>query len=628
MGLSLPTPIVQQVQAINSVSYANQWILLPITGLSPKAQNTAHRLNGLGSSYYFGKVILRKTRFKEYLHKEWCELIEQDLLKEVIEIPRDHFKSTIFSELAPMWWALPFTQEDEDLMKMLGYDDRWIKWMKRAHDQDTRTLLVSENLKNACKLGRRIDKHYKENDFFRKLYPEIIPDGTCMWSVETMTQKRTNKGSAFQGEGTFDYLGVDGALQSRHYNRCIQDDLIGKEALNSTLVMESSIEYHKLLVGAFDADPTRPESDNDEIVVGNRWSYRDLNYHIRKHEQRFRITNHSALGGCCSKHPIGQPIFPDEFSANKLNGWKERLGSYLFSCQFLNRPTPPGENKFKTVWLNHYKFKIDHSIVHKKVRFKENGFPEHINEQRHLQRNGSFTPAIQRYVADRDDSTPDDVHSVMIEHLVKTEDGAITYPDLYPGALRRHMICDPNHAGEEGRSRNALCVTGTNYNSNVYLLECYAEFSGHYEYVNKIFTTAEKWKMRDVWLEVVGAQRWLKFYLDTEMANRRSLGKWTFDIQPLKTDSGKNAKIQRIESLENVFAKGIFWIPAHGANGADKFLAEYDEYPFAPTKDILDVLGYGQEMWNIEYMNDKDVNALFQDSKNTFNLRPASSTGY
>src|SRR5215472_10976495 len=115
----IPDPIVQAVQDINSESFAKIWITLPISGLTPAAQNQAHRLNALGSSYYFGKVVLRKIRFKEYLHKGWCEIIEQDLIKDVIEIPRDHFKSTIFSEVAPIWWALPFTQEDEDLMSLL-----------------------------------------------------------------------------------------------------------------------------------------------------------------------------------------------------------------------------------------------------------------------------------------------------------------------------------------------------------------------------------------------------------------------------------------------------------------------------------------------------------------------------
>jgi len=36
------------------------------------------------------------------------------------------------------------------------------------------------------------------------------------------------------GEGTYDFLGVGGALQSRHYNGIlIQDDLIGRKAIES-----------------------------------------------------------------------------------------------------------------------------------------------------------------------------------------------------------------------------------------------------------------------------------------------------------------------------------------------------------------------------------------------------------
>lgn len=576
------------IEEIVSISYAQRWQIIPVDGLAPKVQNDAHRLNALGSSYYFGKVVLKKRRFREYLHKEWCELIERDLIKDLIEIPRDHFKSTIFSELAPMWWALPFTVRDEMLMRQLGYGDEWIKWMKRAHSQDTRTLLVSENIKNACKLGRRINWHYKDNKMFKDLFPEIQPDSSCNWSIETMTQKRTQGGGAAQGEGTFDFLGVDGALQSRHYDRVIQDDLVGKKALNSPIEMESTIEYHKLLVGAFDSDPSQPDNENDELIVGNRWSYKDLNYHIRMNEKRFRITNHSAEGGCCDAHPAGQPIFPDEFGPKKLASWRNRLGPYLYSCQFLNRPTPPGKNKFKEEWLNYYKFK---------------------------------KPNVQMIGKQR----------VLIEHEVKAgnAEGATVIPDIFPHTLHRVLVADPNHAGNDGRSRHAICVTGVHYPpTRVYLLECYADNSSHYEFVNQIFNLAEKWKMRRVYLETIAAQKWLKFHLETEMPKRRQLGKWTFEIEPLKSSNAKDAKLHRIEGVENLYARGEFWVPRGNIHGSDKFLAEYTEYPFCATMDILDVLGYSAELWDISYLTENDLIAYMSKQKDKFASRTKSSTGY
>jgi len=47
----------------------------------------------------------------------------------------------------PMWWALPFNERDERLMRGLGYGDEWIAWMQRVHDQNTRTLIAMETIR-------------------------------------------------------------------------------------------------------------------------------------------------------------------------------------------------------------------------------------------------------------------------------------------------------------------------------------------------------------------------------------------------------------------------------------------------------------------------------------------------
>lgn len=585
MGLTVGTPLIdeledraEQLYDINSKSWANYWTIIDPTGLSPKATNQVHRLNGFGSHYYFAKVILRRHRLKEYLHKELCDIFENTRLKEIIEWPRDHFKSTIGSESAPIWWALPFNENDEKLMRQLGYGDEYIQWMYRAHNRDTRTLLVSENKDNIGKLGVRVDNHYQNNDFFLNLYPEIKPDGSCTWSVTTKTHKRS--GNTTDGEGTFDYLSVGTALQSRHYNRVIQDDLVGKEALESEVVMLGTIDYHKLLVGAFDSDPSDPEADNDEVVIGNRWSYKDLNYWIRKNEDYFRITSHSAIGGCCPKHPAGKILFPDEFSWKKLDRWKKRLGPYFFSCQFLNNPTPPGDTKFKESYLNYYKFQI-----------------------------------------------VDQAHDKRVQIVHETRAG-VTPKNLFPSHLQRILLLDPNHAGTEGRSRHALVVLGYTIEPpfRLYLLDLYAENSSHADLVAQLFKFGEKWKVREPWLETVGAQKWLKYHLEVMSELNRKMGKWQFrKFNEFKKDNSKDAKVQRIDALEPTFARGEFYCCRMGH---EQFVKEYLEYPYSPTRDILDVLGYAHQAINTDALTDAEVNAILEANRKKFQRRRTGSTGY
>ena len=103
---------------------------------------------------------------RKNLHLQMCLTVMKDGLKEVIEIPRDHYKSTVYSECFPQWRALPFGDEDAQYLNKIGCSDIYIEWMRKAHKQDVRILLISEVTKNAQKLGKRIRINYESNEFF------------------------------------------------------------------------------------------------------------------------------------------------------------------------------------------------------------------------------------------------------------------------------------------------------------------------------------------------------------------------------------------------------------------------------------------------------------------------------
>jgi hypothetical protein len=545
-----------------------KWKLIPPTSKNPDTNMYAHRLNCLGSFYYFISIGLNKNRLYAPLHKAWCENLERPRLKEIIEYPRDHFKSTVHSEAFPIWRTLPFNQEDEDAMRFLGYSDRFIEWMKYAHRQDSSFLLVSETIKNAVKLGTRIRGHYENNQFFRTLFPEIIPDASCVWTNDSLQHKRTPDGAA-KGEGTFDFVGVGAALQSRHYDGgIIEDDLVGKNALGSEIEMGKTIEYHQLLVGAMDSVIGYGNQDLDEIVVGNRWAYYDLSSWIRTNEPYFNSRTHSALGGCCKDHPQGIPIFPTEFSIEKLERFRKRLGQYFFSCQFLNEPVNPVDIKFDTKYLRYFKLEPDFSRSEPK-----------------LDANGVDT-GQRRY-------------KVNIVHQVH---GGQVVPDYNPAKLKRYMIVDPNHAGNVSRCRSAITVTAKlEKPRRVYLLDVWAEMSSPEVFIQTIFNMALAWKVTDVYLETIAAQKYLFFHLKHLLETKRKENEFFKRLRfiELKTPKTLNAKAIRIESLGPIFERGEFWV---NESGQQEFLEEYKSYPAGKLRDVLDTLGYGPQVW------DKSVN--------------------
>jgi hypothetical protein len=571
-------------------STINSWKIIPTTFIQDqKSKHAAFRLNAQANLFYFAVQVLHKKKFqlnpdlKKNLHFQMCMVVMKDGLKEVIEIPRDHFKSTVYSECFPIWRALPFSTEDEDLMYSLGATPLYIHWMKRAHNQDIRIILVSEVTKNAEKLGRRTRNHYEYNDLFRQLFPEILPTPQHTWTNTSLHQRRT-KANAGDGEGTFDFIGVGGALQSTHYDLAIEDDLVGREALKSETVMTDTIEYHQLLAGAINADDTDSKRDFDEIVVGNRWSYKDLNSYIRAKEPYFNFITHSALGGCCPLHPIGTPIFPEAFSIEKLARYKKRFGTYFFSCQWLNYPINPEKCKFELSNLRYYHYTYDDS-------------------------GASFVATEKKPVR------------VKIRHHVNEGD---VEDDIFPRNLTRYMVVDPNHKGntaKTSRCRHAITITGVRQDERrIYLLKTWAKASSIGEFVEQIFKLALAFKIYVIHIETVGAQTYLKFHLEYFITVNKQKPEWSgienIRFADLKSSNTENAKLERIDSFIPVTERREFWV---NANESEQVVEEMEKYGNQGSLiDILDTLGYGPQVWKLDDVDEEELSLLLSARQNRF----------
>jgi hypothetical protein len=625
--IDIDSPQLDLTQEVNRKSYAYQWnIIPPSKNLSPYVQNLTHRLNALGDAFYFIKFVLRKHRLSNTFHRQYCDSLMCWSLKEVFEVPRDHFKTTIGSVGFPIWWALPFNDRDEKLMRGLGFGDEWIDWMKRAHDQNTRTLIAMEVIKNAWKVGKKISNEYKNNNFFKQLFPEILPDTSCQWTADTMTQKRDfTRGDANQGEGTFEFTGVDAALQSKHYRRLVFDDLYGKDALKSELVALSTWEWMQLAVGAFDSDPDNPDMECDEVVNGNRWSFHDLNWKIKKELPYFRFHTHDAEGGCCDLHPPGQPIFPEEWSLTKLARMRQRLGEYFYSCQFRNKPIPPGGNTFKTEWLRY--FVLIPTTIQKEAQKPNKRYWDDFGNT--LVNGSSFNPSLGHDLISNMEMTSK--RHMTIRHEMNN---GILPKDIATSNLSKMLMLDPNHKGELGRANHALMLLGINRNpTNLYILDGRADTCSREDIMHHAYVMAEKWRIREIWVEISAGQTWCKTAFEIEDKTRQSLGKWYFhQINEFKDNRSDNAKSDRIEDAEPFFRRGQIWICQNsGDEFTQKFLEEYNEYPHCATRDILDILGHGLQNLELSKMSEEEmITFTHQQQKQQMMLHAGRSsiTGY
>lgn len=529
------------------------WQMLDISAVPEHHKKTCVRLNALGSLYYFGKAVLNYKDFAPHIHWHMCASMERDIIKQVQEWPRGHFKTSVFSISTPIWWALPFTDNDEGLMRGLGYGDAWIRWMRRAHDQNTSTLIISETDDNAEKIGKEISLHYMANKLFTTIFPEITPKRSDTWNMSSMMHPR--QGSYFR-EGTYELAGVGKALQSRHYPRIVEDDLFGEKALYSPSEAEFTIDFHRKLPGLFRPDNARPDHIGDNLVVGNRWAAKDLNGWIRSNQPSYQFETHAVDGGCCEFHPKGQVIFPEMFSGQKLAELRESLGPTAYAAQYLNNPLDDSNRIFQDHWLKHYRLELT----------------EHPFGSRDTAGHVKMITALQH----------------------ETHDGTVI-PDVFLSQLHRLMIVDPCHSDDDkrGRSRHAVITVGylPGKNPRIYLLNTWAKRCSFDEMTDVIFARAAAWRVSTVWVEVLAGQDgWMYYFREKNKSLGNGLQR-PLKIEPLKKDRSPDAKRRRISATEPMYAAGMVYA-CRSDRGYTDFRTEYDAYESNQTIDLLDCTGY------------------------------------
>lgn len=280
------------------------------------------------SLYYFVKVVCNYRDLTEDFHLPFCLKIEEDeqWQKAGYLLPRAHFKSTIVTKMASLWWYL------------------------KNHEE--RVLIIGESDTVAKKNLIDIKWHIANNQLLRWLYPELK-------NVDPSNTKWTDAEILLPREGTYDEPSItcDGIGARRtgfHYTRIIYDDPIGDKAAASEAVMDSAWEWIEYAPGLLH-DPVRSK----ERWVGTRWKHGTADIYGRamvampeiKWYIRSAIENE-------------KPVFPQRFTPEILTDIRNREGDYKFNCQYMNNPTAPGGADFEASWIQEYDVDADgHTIL-------------------------------------------------------------------------------------------------------------------------------------------------------------------------------------------------------------------------------------------------------------------------
>ena len=153
-----------------------------------------------------------------------------------------------------------------------------IQWL--CQDPETSILLCNEREQNAKDFLAEIKHHFEANDYFRMLFPELIPDSwqDTQWSGTRITIKRESG----RKEPSVFVIGVGGTATGMHPDRVVVDDMISREAAEnarrgSWQIMEEINRWTHQLEPLLSS---RPMHGRRITFIGTNWFVNDCYDHI------------------------------------------------------------------------------------------------------------------------------------------------------------------------------------------------------------------------------------------------------------------------------------------------------------------------------------------------------------
>src|SRR5215467_7470164 len=373
------------------------------------------------STYFFAKAILGFADLTVNTHGPICRTLDSPSKRKLIVMPRDHLKTSI-ATIA-------------DTIRRITVNP------------NIRILFGNETATNASHFLRRIASVFDRNARFRWLFPELIEDPTkrSKWNENEILVPRTED----HPESTVEAIGVGGAVVSRHFDLIKLDDLVGKEASESDEIMRKTLDWYDYCESLLN-HPVESEIH----VVGTRWTHADLIAKVLATESEYfdQVITSAIL-------PDGTPLWPERFTLEVLARIRAKIGTWKFSCQYLNSPHDPEATSFSSSWIKYYQIQGDSVIG-----------------------SDGATANIQQ--------------------------------------MRRYLTVDPAISDKDQACNSAFTVTAVDHINRKWLLEVTAKRLQPMRLMDEIFRLQDKWDLEATGIEGVSFQKALKFWLAQEMERR------------------------------------------------------------------------------------------------------------
>lgn len=244
-----------------------------------------------------------------------CDIPES--ARKMLRMPRDHFKSTLASEVLPLYLAI--TRPGESILLLSAVEDNTKKWLNK------------------------IKWHLTRNSLLRGLFPEILPMDDARWSATEIALGR-HEG----GEASIVASSLASGLASRHFQHLILDDPMNEKIAQSESATAMQTEAYQYL----DAVLSEWESSTFTFV-GTPYREDDPMDYALEHEVRpgHRLLWSIGVWGDFEISPVladiedlqyrgvsGEPIFPSRHPRSKLEYLQRKTDPGIWARQWLCNP--------------------------------------------------------------------------------------------------------------------------------------------------------------------------------------------------------------------------------------------------------------------------------------------------
>ena len=379
-------------------------------------------------------------------HGRVCNWLEDNLAtgkpRMMILLPRGTFKSSLATISGAIWFLI--------------------------RNPEARILLIQQSGKKSEQTMSAISGRLLSENF-RHFFPELIPEKRERWNQSDIVINRTR----VSPEASVSARGIDSRIVGGHYEIIILDDPIDLKEAESELEMASAVQFFDHLEPFIE-----PPDKGIEIVIGTRWAADDLYQHVIDMGQHEVMESGIVTDSRSAKwafSPPNAPIFPERYSAETVSKIRQRMSSYAFACQYMNRPYSDGVQRFPKECIQYY-------------NWREPGKTLQIGEE-----------------------------------VIST------------ASLKTNMTVDPSLGEKKSADESAITVVGMDSKARIIVLEAWSGRVNPIGLINQIFALQEKWTPQRVGVESVGYQKALSYFMRQEMQQR---GKF-FSITELKTGGHK-----------------------------------------------------------------------------------------